>query len=412
MSKYLLTFGLVVAGLISLSPAHAAETLKEAFIEGQPYIDVRFRYEFVDQDGLSKEANAATIRTRLGYKTDEYMDFTGQIEFENITEIGNDNYNDTLNGKTNRPVVADVENTEINQLFVKYTGLSDTAIKVGRQVITLDGHRFVGHVGWRQNNQTFDAVTISNKSLPDTEIKYGYINGVNRIFGDDSPMGDFDSDSHYYNISHTGTPLGKITTYGYFFDFESDAPALSSQTFGISLTGKKAVQDGVTVNYHGEYANQSDFGSNTANYDGDYYHIAPGVSWKGLTATVGYEVLGSDNGAVSFKTPLATLHKWNGWADVFLATPAAGLEDIYVDITYKFKDMQDGWSWLNGVLAKVQYHDFSAEDGGADYGTEWGLYLKKTFNKHVYTELKYADYQTDGFATDRQKLTFGIGFKY
>ena len=219
--------------------AYAADSLKEALLEGTPYIDARYRFEYVEQDGLANDAEASTLRTRFGYKTGTYENFSAVLEFENITQVGDDDYNDTLNGRTTYPVVADVENTEVNQSFLQYTGIPETTVKLGRQVITLDGHRFVGHVGWRQNNQTFDAITISNKSLPDTEIRYGYINGVNRIFGDDSPAGDWDSDSHLFNISNTSTPLGKIVVYSYLLDFEMDAPAASNKSFGISLDGKQ-----------------------------------------------------------------------------------------------------------------------------------------------------------------------------
>lgn len=401
-----------VAILLLSSPAFAADTFKEALLEGTPYIDVRYRFEYVDQDGLANEAEASTLRTRFGYKTGTYEDFSAVLEFENITQIGDDDYNDTLNGRTTYPVVADVENTEVNQSYLQYTGIPETTVKLGRQVITLDGHRFVGHVGWRQNNQTFDAVTIVNKSLPETTLTYGYINGVNRIFGDDSPAGDWDSDSHLFNIANESTPLGKIVAYSYLLDFETDAPAASSQTYGISLDGKQKLTEHVTGKYYGEYARQMDYGPNTTDYEANYWHINGALSCHGLTTTVGYEVLGSDNGNVGFATPLATLHKWNGWADVFLATPANGLEDFYVDLTYKVSGVEGDLAFFNGMLAKVQYHDYSAEEGSMDYGTEWGVYVKQPITKNVYAEVKYADYNTDGFATDRKKIIFGLGVTY
>jgi len=60
---------------------------------------------------------------------------------------------------------------------------------------------------------------------------------------------------------------------------------------------------------------------------------------------------------------LATLHAFQGWADRFLSTPAAGLDDLYV--TVKFKAGK--WN-LTGV-----FHDFSAETGSGDFGTEFDL---------------------------------------
>jgi hypothetical protein len=397
---------------MSVAPLYAGETLKEAFEEGAPYIDVRYRYEHVEQDGLAQDADASTVRTRLGYKSGLFHDFMGQLELENIAQVGDDNYNDTINGKTNRPVVADVENTEVNQVFLAYSGIPDTTLKSGRQVIALDGHRFIGHVGWRQNNQTFDGFTMLNKTIPDTEARYGYIWQVNRIFGDDSPVGDWESDSHFYNISNKSTPLGKITAYGYLLDFKKDAPGVSSQTYGISLDGHKAVHEDITFKYYGEYAYQADFAKNGTDYNAHYYHIAPALALKGFSVTAGYEVLGSDERRIAFSTPLATLHKFNGWADVFLTTPAAGLEDIYADVSCAVSGLEDNWGFFNGLTASVQYHDFSAEDGGADYGSEWGIYLKQPINKNMYVELKYADYNSDGFATDREKITLGFGVIY
>jgi len=410
MKKITTLLGIVMMIMLAIT-ANAAETLKEAFTEGKPYVDMRYRFEFVDQDGLAEEANASTLRTKLGFKTDKFYDVLGVLEFENVALIGEEEYNDTTNGKGTYPVVADVQNTEINQAFFAYSGIPETILKVGRQVITVDGHRFVGHVGWRQNNQTFDGVTVTNTSIEDAVFKYGYIGNVNRIFGDKHAGGDWESNSHFYNFSKKCPLLGTFKTYGYVLDFQNDSPANSSQTYGVSLDGKHELNDDIAFKYHGEYASQSEYADNPTAYDATYYHVAPAVGWKGLTTTVGYEVLGSDN-SKGFATPLATLHKFNGWSDKFLSTPAQGLEDFYVDVTYKVSGLEGNIDFLNGLLAKVQYHDFNADEGGADYGNEWGVYLKKSINKNIYAETKYAYYDADTFSADTKKFIFGLGFKY
>ena len=46
---------------------------------------------------------------------------------------------------------------------------------------------------------------------------------------------------------------------------------------------------------------------------------------------MGIEILANDK-ETSFATPLATLHKFNGFADQFLATPSQGLEDKFLKI--------------------------------------------------------------------------------
>ncbi len=391
-------------------PAFASDALVNAFKEGDAWLDMRYRYEYVSQDNLPEDAHASTLRTRLGYKTGNLYDFSALAEFENIAQIGSDNYNDTLNGRTSHPVVADVEDTAINQLFLEYNGLPETRLRIGRERINLDEQRFIGSVGWRQNDQTFDAATIYNTSLPDTKIMYGYLNNVNRIFGTDSPIGDFDSDSHILNINNSSYTIGNITAYAYLLDFQDDAPALSSQSYGASLKGAVPINSDVSFKYHAEYAHQSDYGNNAVSYDADYYHLAPAISAYGITATLGYEVLGSDNGAIAFSTPLATLHKFNGFADIFLNTPATGLEDAYIDVSYQHHS-SDILPQLNGLKLKTQYHDFSSEDTNQNFGTEWDVTGHMPIMQRYYIEARYADYHADTFASDTQKFILGLGLK-
>ena len=394
------------------STSFASDSLEQALNDGDFYGDIRYRYEFVDQTGFANDANASTIRTRLGYNSGTFYDFSFGVEVEDISRVFSDNNNDTTNNKTTYPVVADPDSNHVNQLFIKYAGIPDTELKVGRQVIALGNHRFVGHVGWRQNNQTFDAGKITNTSIPDTKITYAFIDRVNRIFGEHSSNGKWDSDSHIINIVNNSlAALGTITGYGYFLDFNRDAPAASNRTYGINLKGAQKLSDDWKFKYYAEYATQSDHGSNTTNYDADYYHLAPAIAYKGITATIGYEVLGSDNGVIGFATPLATLHKFNGVTDKFLTTPVTGLEDKYIELKYKTAGLTGDWNCFNDILLKAQYHDFQSEQGSTDFGSEWHVYVKKTFNKKYFVEAKYADWDADTVSSDTQKFVLGIGIK-
>ena len=105
--------------------------------------------------------------------------------------ICGENFNDTVNGKTQFPVVADPEATEVNQVYLTYGGVPDTTLRFGRRAINLDNQRWIGSVGFRQNEQTFDSVTLANSSLDNLTAQYTYVFGVQRIFGDDSVVGDF-----------------------------------------------------------------------------------------------------------------------------------------------------------------------------------------------------------------------------
>lgn len=417
--KNIITIGL--AATISYLPMAAdandafSDEFTKAFIEeSKPYADLRYRFENVDQTGIANDANASTLRTNLGYKTGDFYDFEFGIEIQNVSRIFSGEYNDNINGNATYPVIVDVDSTELNELYLQYSGIEDTKIKLGRQKINIGNQRFIGSVGWRQNDQVQDGVNITNNSIPDTEIFYGYSNKIHRIFSDDSPDGNWEGNVHMINAQNNSLPeIGTVTGYAYLLDFD-DSAANSSNTYGISLNGAQDLTEDLKLKYYAEYATQNDAGNNPTNYDADYYHIAPALQFGGLTATVGYEVLGSDNGVASFGTPLATLHKFNGWADKFLNTPANGLEDAYIDVTYKFSEIEGDLDFLNNGLLKFQYHDFQAEQTSADYGDEFGIYAKfpLPIRENIYVEAKYANYNADTFATDTEKFILGVGAKF
>lgn len=370
--------------------------------DGKLKLNFRYRYEFVDQEGITKDAHASTLRTRLTYQSPYFSDFGFLIEFDDVRSVGNDLYNSTRNGNTNRPVVADPEGTEVNQALISYKGFENTLVRAGRRRIKLDNDRFIGNVGWRQNAQTYDSLSVSNFSLPNTTIEYAYIGNVNRIFGPDDgiPPANFDSDSHVLNAKYTMWPNLNITAYAYLLDLEN-APAASNRTLGIRVVGSTVLNEKISVAYTIEYADQVDYGDNPNDYSADYILLEGAFTTRGITAKLGYEVLGG--GAVqAFQTPLATLHAFQGWADKFLATPSRGIEDLYVSFARKYR----------GTSYSIVYHRFDPETGGASYGSEWDVVIKRPFAERYSVDLKYANYNASSHATDTQKLWVMFGAKF
>ena len=367
---------------------------------GQITFDLRYRWEYVDQDGAGT-ANGDPIRLRLGYLTPEFAGFQAFAEFEGSTPVFTDNYNDKTNGKTEYAVIADPSEAELNQGWLSYAGVPDTVVKAGRQRINLDNQRFIGAVAWRQMEQTFDAVNLFNASLGNYSANATYIWNVRSILSEDVNM-----NSPLLHLQYSFKGIGDLVGYGYWLDY-SDANdsgpfdyAYSTETYGARFNGKAAVNEAVNLLYTAEYASQQDFKENNSDYTADYYHFMGGVLFpnKGsvvtnITAKIAYEVLGSDNG-VSFKTPLGTNHKFNGWADLFLATPADGLQDTYATIG----------TTVAGVNVGMTYHDFQADAGGMDYGTEFDASIGKKIGKHYNVQAFYANYNADEFKTDTEKI--------
>lgn len=409
MCKSPLYLAVSTLAILIATPAQAEEasSVAEWFKNGEPGIDFRYRLETVDQDGLPLNATASTLLTKLHYRTASLGGFSGYVEFANVTVVGEETYNDTINGRVRRPVVADPEGTEVSQAYLAYK-VGDVTLKGGRQGFNLDNQRFIGTVAFRQNDQTFDSASLTYAPNKDFNAFYSYVWNVNRIFGDDSPRGDLDTNLHLFNVGYSGSKLGKLSAYSYFLDFnDAGALGLSTATYGARFSGKQAATQTLDVAYTIEYAKQTDYKDNPADFSADYLTGELFLTAAGFTAGAAYEKLGSDNG-VAFQTPLATLHKFNGWADKFLTTPATGLEDFNVSLSYRVP----GEGAFAGTLFKAIYHDFSSDVGGLNYGDEWGFLISKKLNQNFTASAKAAFYNADGFATDTTRFWFTLGAKF
>ena len=402
--------------------AEDAQNLGDAISNGDASLAFRYRLENVSQDGVDKDATASTLRTLISYKTQAYKGFSGFLQVENVSVVGNTTYNNTLNGKTQYPVIADPASTELNQAYLSYKADNGFSLTAGRVALNLGNQRFVGTVGFRQNDQTFDLVSLGYKN-GNLSATYGYVWQVNRIFSSKHALGQVDTDTHVFNVDYKLKDLGTLTGYALLIDMENPALAgLSSDTYGVRFAGKTAVSDGVNFVYQAEYANQGNYvllnglglqslttqSSDPSTSSTDYALIEAGLSSGGFTGAVGYEMLGSNNNGKAFGTPLATLHKFNGWADKFLGTPSGGINDTYAKFVYKAP--KDGK--MAGTTFMVFYHDFNSDVGGVDYGSEIDWKVSKPFGGRYSVSLEGAHYNASAFSTDTTKVWFTLGAKF
>ena len=175
----------------------------------------------------------------------------------------------------------------------------------------------------------------------------------------------------------------KLTGFGYFL--KNDDTDAKDDTIGASINGKAS-----SIMYSATYASQS-----TDNNDATYMALELGTAISAAKVFVGHEILGSDDGAYGFQTSLATKHAFNGWADKFLSkTPASGLTDTYLKAVGMFK----GYKLLG------MYHEFGADDGGADLGSELDLLVAKKVGKTTSVGIKSAMYSKGDTGADTDKL--------
>lgn len=378
-----------------------------ALAQSEPDIlfNARLRYEQVDQGGFADRANALTLRTRLGIDSGEVEGFRFLVEAENVLHLVDD-FNSTTNGLASYPAVADPEATELNRLQVSFSGVSDTVAVLGRQRVILGDARHVGNVGFRQNEQTFDAFRVTWTGMEGLALNYLYLDRVHRIFGDDHPAGEWDLDAHLLDAT-LELPGGNLRGFAHLVD-NQDVASLSTSTLGLRWSGSAPLTRGPEISWFAEYARQSDHADNPASFDLDMLRAQIGVSSGGLSGAIGIESL-DGNGSRGFSTPLATLHAYQGWADAFLTTPANGITDVYVRLGWSTSEFE----FAESLSAGVTYHDFEAGNGGGDLGSELDAVVTARLTPHYTLELKAALFDgVTGGPADRDKVWLSFTVNY
>lgn len=411
----------IILGLLAAlaSPdARAENGVVGAIRDGTPLIDLRLRYETVDQENKPNNAAAQTLRARLGYQTAPYHGFSALAEFDAVEHFGPRHYFDSFGGAPSAlyPTIADPDMVALNRLQLSYAlRLNDESgntppdlrLTLGRQRLIFGDQRFIGNVGWRQHEQTFDAISVVDTSLPATTLTYAYITRVHRVFGPDSPSGTFDGHSHLFDAVYAGLmPALRLEAFAHLLDLRQ-APTSSTATFGFRADGAIDLSEGFKGLLNASYAHQTDYAKNPLSIGLSYYLGEAGFAFKGATVLTGYEVL-DGNGTIGFSTPLATLHLFQGWADVFLTTPANGIADLYVKGSYIF----DAAPIVPKITATILYHDFAAQRGSTHFGSEWDAQIEAAIDAHVTAGVKYAAFQgATGFA-DKNVGWLYVGYRY
>ncbi len=426
MRKLLLSMAalpLVIGGLSVSASADGINILDNMKLKGE----IRPRYENVDDGTTNANANAYTVRTKLAVTAgllgvDGLSATVGVISVNNL---GSHEYN-ALDGKTykdgsgnNYAVVLDPQKAMISNAEINYA-IDKTTLHAGRGQVNLDNQRFIGTVGWRQLERSYDSVFVANNSIKNLSVLAAWVYGLQGVgskpLPDNSPLGEntYDTNTVLLHAAYTVMPELKVTAYDYMIAGIHD-------TYGLALTGKVNANI-AKLNYRAEYALQKDSTMEIHNSNGKadayYYNLDLGANVNGILAGVNYEFLSGTTGTdgkTAFGTPLATGHKFNGWADKFLTTPTGGLKDFNVRLGYKAKGF--------GKLLAV-YHTFTADKVMAtstgtsdDLGSEFdAVYTNKIPGVNNLTGLlKYADYSkgtVTGYTNDVQKIWVGLDYKF
>ncbi|EGW22355.1 alginate export family protein [Methylobacter tundripaludum] len=374
---------------------------------GAVKFDLNTRWENVDQDrGTQKTANAVTSRLRAGLLSPVFHGIQGYAEYEgNLAMV--DDYNSTRNNNTRYSTIADPEKSELNQLWLSYAGIPDTLIKGGRQRIKFDDDRFIGNVGWRQMETTFDSVLVThnNQQLFGLTVNAGYIGNVQTFTATNERI-----EAPILNVNYKVGDYGNLVGYGYWLNYtERENYEKSSETYGLRMTNFQKpgdtlkLSDNYGVVYTAEWGHQEDYGHGPTKYSVDRLNLMGGLTAYNLTFQGAIEQLDGKGLNKTFDTPLGTNHAFQGWADIFLVTPRNGIRDVFGTMISTFDRGE--------VILTGTYHNFTDDTGQLKYGDEWDFSALKKFGKHYSVLAKYAYYSADNYNaadtftnTDTQKI--------
>ena len=370
--------------------------------------DLRLRYQGLERDDFAENAEALTLRFRGSVEADIFRQTSALIEVEGVVALV-DEFNDGTGDRPLFPVIPDPEGIELNRLQIISEIIPKTRITAGRQRIALDDWRFIGAFPFRQNDQTIDALRFETTAIGPGILDVGYFNKVHRPLGPDNAGGVFEGESFFANYN-LATTIGRVSVFHYATELETGPVGPrrhvgSSQTTGIRVIGRRDAKP-VSVVWQGSYAKQSDYSDTPNDFSVDYGLAELSLKPADFTFKFRAEKLGSDNGQ-SLQTPLASLHRFQGFADQFLTTPPDGVRDYSVFAQYDFGSLGP----FTDIKTFGRHHWFKADTDGRNYGREVNLSLKAKVNK-VGIALEFADYKAETFSSDTRTFFVTTEFSF
>lgn len=398
----------VAAGAISPAIAEEPASLWAAIAGGDPILELRPRYEGVEQAGRL-DAEAFSLRTRLGWKTGDWMGVSALIELENVAPISGD-YNDGLNGRTAYAGIGDPDVTEIQRLQLILKPAKWFKATVGRQKLDYDDKRLIGSASWRQDAVSFDAARL-DFGHGKAALSYTYVDKMNRSTAEEA---DLKSDSHLVNASYEFADWFKLIGFAYAIDVSDSAPAQSNYTWGGRVEGETELGP-VDLGYSATVAQQSDHGGNPRAFDLGFQDVMIELGHGPASVAVGFESNEGD-GTGYFLMPFQSGHSFSGYTDAFSngggQSTRDGLESLNVALRFEPEWKAGAFSDFSG---EVMHHDFTAERTGFDLGEEWSTHLSVKAGKKTTLTLAWADYEGPDVApapASRTKTWLMAEFKY
>lgn len=382
---------LIILFVLFCSVQLFAQSFLESITNGKFSGEFQLGYEYSDYDDAAnlEPATGLELRTRIEFKTADYKGFSFFIQGQNVSFLIDD-FSFPGGGDSNYDVIADPDGSRVHQAYLDFNMFGNSSLRIGRQEILLDDVRLIGNVGWRQNAQSFDAVTFKT-NYKRNDLTVSYIDAINTIYLTRVKLDYLLLLNNSYKMDQGGT----LSTFAYFLDTESIDPASRDcATYGIRMVDKLFDMElDVTYAVQQDYADGEGHGGDMLNiYLSDRF---------GKTSTLGLgmnKISGQHNLDRPFDTLFSTAHKFNGWSDQFLSTNGGNLVNGLLDLFVQINGNSWGGNWT------IAYHKFDTTETGQGfeekYGSEINAVFVKKLSKNFKFLVKYAKYTADQYEKD------------
>jgi Alginate export len=395
----------LAAAILGAAPCYSQEaadtgfSLGDAIMHGRPVIELRPRYNYLDEADYPEDARGGTMRTVLGWVTAPWYGIRVRVEVMNASHLGSKQFNDdpAQINTSPYPLLPDPLYTGVNQAYAEYTNDSGLRVKLGRQVVRFDNQRWVSDNDFRQIPQLFEGANVAYMGFEGMELSAGYYDKVRTTSG-------ITNDLRLTTLRAAWNPYEGQSVIGYAIFHDQAANGAftgfadnSYRVVGVKAEGAARVHD-LDVPYIAEYAQQRPYANGDSRVDANYWRLGAGVSTPAWTARYDYEVKGSNGGQYGVQMPLTDFYQYNGWTLSFFTTPRQGLHDQWLTLR---------WQVVEPLTFYGEAHKFRSDFGGLDFGRENDVGLTWSILQGLDLRLQYARYDPgSGTSNDAIRKTW------
>ncbi|MGZ5102847.1 MAG: alginate export family protein [Usitatibacter sp.] len=367
-----------------------AFTLEESLAQGRFSLELRPRYNRIDESGYPKRTEVGTVRAVAGWRSAP-SDWRVALEAIHADHIGSALNDDGAQLATSPyPLLPDPRYTGVNQAHVEYSGVDGLRLRMGRQLVRIDNQRWVSDNDFRQTPQLFDGVGAVYEGIASAELSGGAFWRLRTTSGNTDALR-----LSFLRGAWNPAPGHALSAYAIFHDQAQNGAFTgfadnSYRVAGVKAEGSAASIAGIDIPYLLEYAAQRPYAGGDGRIDADYRRAGAGIAGASWALRYDLEVKGSNAGAYGMQMPLTDFYAFNGWTLHFYNTPRQGL--------------RDGWLTLRlaaaGVTFYAEHHRFRSDYASLDFGRELDASIAGPIGQHALLRLQHARYDPASGTTD------------